>query len=82
MKIADINVGRMTPAAAERELVKAARTVARLHIRRRALKRSLAALDAELRAAKRTLKVLIADAAAPPQDTQIPPMRLFGEGQG
>lgn len=63
----------------EAELVRCARTVARLQTRRRRLKREIKKIDADLKVERRHLRALAAPNSGEPD---IVPSRLFGPGVG
>lgn len=69
-----------SPATCEREIMKAARRLASLQRKRRAVTKMLSTLAADIRAAKRELR--IATQQAIDVDPMTPPLREFGERGG
>lgn len=68
------------PGSYEADLLTAARTVARLQVRRRRLRQQLKALDAELRHARKILRALAS--AKEDRHPDVIPSRVFGEAVG
>jgi hypothetical protein len=66
------------PSNYEAELVRSARSLARLQTQRRKLRRQLRVVETEIRAERKTLKAL----AAANRDPDVVPSKLFGDGVG